>query len=263
MGVAVSEHTAIGSNMKRLWVAANVEKICLKCPNFRITVSSNYSKNWGKIYFKIFPLKIEYYIWLFSWHLLEISDYTVVGKNIFKTQEKFPQNPLLWKFPHSSFKFLNICQFPQNFGIHTNFLEIFESLFPQITPDVRKNFTPYFHGIVRPKICLQFAFKNFKYILPQIIFLCSTPSPPLRCSSPSPIIPSATMIIQVHVSGEQGDWLEAKMGSFEIQPAAKNDIISLANYSSNIAIYTRVARCADLSAHVRILIFVWNCGDFQ
>ncbi len=69
----------------------------------------------------------------------------------------------------------------------------------------RKNFTPYFYRIMRPKICLKFAFKSFKYILPQIISLCSTPSLPLHCSFLYPIIPFTTMIIQVHVSGEQGD----------------------------------------------------------
>ncbi len=65
---------------------------------------------------------------------------------------------------------------------------------------------------MRPKICLKFAFKNFKYIVTQIISLCSILSPPLHCSSPSPIIPSATMTIQARVSEEQGKirWARSK-----------------------------------------------------
>ncbi len=80
----MSVDTAIGSNVKRLWVAVSVKKICLKCQNFQISISPNYSKNLGKISSKISSLKIDSYIWLFSWHLLEISDYTVVPKNISK-----------------------------------------------------------------------------------------------------------------------------------------------------------------------------------
>ncbi len=52
-GGSVSVHTAIGSNVKRLGVTASVKKICLKCQNIRITTSSNYSKNLGKISSKI------------------------------------------------------------------------------------------------------------------------------------------------------------------------------------------------------------------
>ncbi len=99
---------------------------------------------------------------------------------------------------------LNICQFPQNFVIHTNFLETFESLFPQIIPNVRKNFTPYFHRIVRPKFACSLLLKFLNtYLLPQIISLCSTTSPPLDCGSLTPVIPSAAMIIRVRLSGEQ------------------------------------------------------------
>ncbi len=83
-GRAVSVHTAIGSNVKRLWVAASVKKICSNCLNFRITIFSNYSKNLKKISSKIFSLKIDRYMWLFSWNLLEIANYTFVPKNIFK-----------------------------------------------------------------------------------------------------------------------------------------------------------------------------------
>ncbi len=83
-GGAVSVHTTIGFYVKRLWIAASVKKICLKCQHFRITISSNYSKNLGKISFKIFSLKSDHYIWLFFWHLLEISDYAIVPKNISK-----------------------------------------------------------------------------------------------------------------------------------------------------------------------------------
>ncbi len=36
-----------------------------------------------------------------------------------------------------------MCQFPQNFGTLTNFLETFESLLPQIIPNVRKIFPKY------------------------------------------------------------------------------------------------------------------------
>ncbi len=35
------------------------KKMCLKCQHFRITISLNYSKNLGKISFKIFSLKID------------------------------------------------------------------------------------------------------------------------------------------------------------------------------------------------------------
>ncbi len=72
------------SNGKRLWVAGSVKKNCLKCQNFRIIISSNYSKNLGKISSNIFSLKTDCYVWLLSWYLLEISDYTVVHKNISK-----------------------------------------------------------------------------------------------------------------------------------------------------------------------------------
>ncbi len=58
-GGAVSVHTAICSNVKRLWVVASVKKICLKYLSFQITISSNYSKNLGKISSKIFSLKID------------------------------------------------------------------------------------------------------------------------------------------------------------------------------------------------------------
>ncbi len=81
--VGLSVHTALGSNVKRLWVAASVQKICLKCQNFLITISSNYSKNLGKISSKTFSQN-WLSLWLFSWHLLEISDYPVVSKNISK-----------------------------------------------------------------------------------------------------------------------------------------------------------------------------------
>ncbi len=64
LGGAVSVHTAIGSNVKRQWVAACVKKICLKCQHFRFTISSNYSKNWGEISSKIFSLKIDYYLYM-------------------------------------------------------------------------------------------------------------------------------------------------------------------------------------------------------
>ncbi len=37
----VSVHTALSSNLKCLWVVASVKKICLKCQNFQITMSSN------------------------------------------------------------------------------------------------------------------------------------------------------------------------------------------------------------------------------
>ncbi len=58
---AVSVHTATASNVKRLWVAVSVKKICLKCQHFRIVIFSNYSKNLGKISSKIFSLKIDCY----------------------------------------------------------------------------------------------------------------------------------------------------------------------------------------------------------
>ncbi len=45
LGGAVSVHTATGSNVKCLRVAVRIKKISLKCQNFRITISSNYSKN--------------------------------------------------------------------------------------------------------------------------------------------------------------------------------------------------------------------------
>ncbi len=48
-GGAASVHTAVGSNVKRPWVAASVKKNCLKCQNFRITIPSNYCKNLRKI----------------------------------------------------------------------------------------------------------------------------------------------------------------------------------------------------------------------
>ncbi len=61
-GGAVSVHKAIGSNLKRLRVAVSVKKICLQCQNFRITLSTNYSKNLGKNSSKIFSLKIDRFV---------------------------------------------------------------------------------------------------------------------------------------------------------------------------------------------------------
>ncbi len=76
---------------------------------------------------------------------------------------KFLITQLLLKIlPKYRKNFLKIACFksfltvPRNFGIRTNFLETFESLFPQI---IRKNFTPYFHRTVRPKICLKLLLK--------------------------------------------------------------------------------------------------------
>ncbi len=92
-GGAVSVHTVIFFNVKRLRVAASFKKIYSKYQNFRITISSNYSKNLRKIFSKIFFPKIDRYI-SFFWHLLEISDYTAVPRNISKIWEKFPQNRL-------------------------------------------------------------------------------------------------------------------------------------------------------------------------
>ncbi len=57
------------------------------------------------------------YEWLFSWHLLEISDYTVVPKNISKIIGKISSKSPV---PHGSFKF------PQNFRKYNNFLRILE-----------------------------------------------------------------------------------------------------------------------------------------
>ncbi len=61
----VAVHMTIGSNVKRLWVAVSVKKIWLKCQNFRITISSNYSKNLGKISFKIFAQNWLLYMIIF------------------------------------------------------------------------------------------------------------------------------------------------------------------------------------------------------
>ncbi len=83
----MSVHTAIGSNVKRLWVCY---KNLLKMSKLRITVLKLF-QNLEKISSKIF-FKTDRYIWLFSCHLLEISDYTVVPKNISKICEKFLQN---------------------------------------------------------------------------------------------------------------------------------------------------------------------------
>ncbi len=114
----------------------------------------------------------------------------------FKSFLKVPLNILrISEHMSISSEFRNTYKFPPNFLIP----------FFSIIPNVRKNFTSYFHRIVRPKIRLKFALKNFKYIFPRIISLCSIPSPPLHCSSSSPIIPSAMMVIHVHVSGEQGE----------------------------------------------------------
>ncbi len=107
-------------------------------------------------------------------------------------------------FPKYRKNFLKIAYYKSFLTVPLNFLRISEKMtissefrntykfcqyfqipFPQINPNVRKNFTPYFHRIVRPKICLKSTFKNFKYILPQIISRCS-PSPPSCCSSPTP-----------------------------------------------------------------------------
>ncbi len=87
---------------------------------------------------------------------------------------------------------------------------------------------------MRPEICLKSAFQNFKYVLPQIISPCSTPSPPLHCSSPSPIIPPATMVIHVRVSEEQGDM---KI-QWPFRNTTRNN--SLTRYRSNMAIYANI-----------------------
>ncbi len=83
---------------------------------------------------------------------------------------------------------MNICQFSQNFEIHTNFLKIFESNYSQCW----EKFDTIFYRIVHPKIYLKFAFKNFEYILPQIISLGSVPSTSLNCSSTSSVTTSTT-----------------------------------------------------------------------
>ncbi len=61
-GEVVSVYTAIGFNVKRLWASVSVKKFYLKCQNFRITVSSNYSKNLGKILpkFSLSKLTVTY-----------------------------------------------------------------------------------------------------------------------------------------------------------------------------------------------------------
>ncbi len=107
------------------------------------------------------------------------------------------------RMPISS-EFWNAYKFPQLFRIP------FSSNYSQC----QEKFYPIFLRNVCPKICLQFAFKNFKHILPQIVSLCSTTPSPLCCSFLAPVIPSATIIIQVRVSGEQGDqkirWTRSK-----------------------------------------------------
>ncbi len=111
-------------------------------------------------------------------------------------------------------EFWNTYKFPRNFRIP----------FPQIIPNVRKNFTPYFYGIVHPKICLKFAFKNLKYIFPQIISLCSTPSPQLCCSFLSPS--SHLQDGNSSVCEWRTRLIEDKVASFAIQPTT-NEITSL------------------------------------
>ncbi len=127
-----------------------------------------------------------------------------------------------------SSEFQNTHKFPQNF----------RSLFPQIIPNVRKNCTPYFHRIVRPKICLKFALKNFKYTILQIISLSSTPSPTITLQFFLPYHPICHNDKSTACEGRTR-WLEANMDSFQIQHAT-NDITCLTRYSSNIAIYANV-----------------------
>ncbi len=86
------------------------EKNFLKCQNFRIAISSNYSKNLGKISSKTFSLKIGCCIWLVFWHLLETSDSIVVPKI----------------FPKYRKHFLKIACFKSFLTVPLNFLRIFE-----------------------------------------------------------------------------------------------------------------------------------------
>ncbi len=147
---------------------ASVNKFGLKCQNFRITISFNYSKNFGEISSKIFSkltVTCDYfpdvYLKLPITHLF-LKLFPKYRKNVleiscFKNFLTFPLN------------FLRISesyQFFQNFGRHTNFLKIFESLFPQIVPILGK-FWPYifpkFVGSLPLKISNIYFLKLFLY----------------------------------------------------------------------------------------------------
>ncbi len=144
---AVLVHTTTGSNVKRLWVAASVKKICLKCQNFQITISSNCSKIWGKISSKIFSqnwLLPSMTIFLtFTWN------FTQLFLKIFpKYRKNFLQNRLFYKFPHGSFKF------SQNFRTCVNFLRILEYI--QISSKLSN---PYYFS--KFSVIILETFRNF------------------------------------------------------------------------------------------------------
>ncbi len=155
--------TTICSNVKRLCqrVVASVKKICLKkCQNFRITLSSNYSKNLGNISSKIFsklPVIHDYFLDIY----LKFPITQLFLKLFSKYRKNFLKVACFEMFLSFSLNYLRISEhmsISSEFWRHTNFLKICKSFFPQIILKVRKNLTPYFHGIVCSKICLKSAF---------------------------------------------------------------------------------------------------------
>ncbi len=123
-GEAVLMHTATGSNVKRLRIAASVKKICLKCQNFRITIFSNFSKNWLLYMVWLFP---DIYLKFLSTQLF-LKIFPKYKKNFLKIAcfKSFLTIPLnfLRIFEHMSIysEFRNTYKFPRNFQISITFL---------------------------------------------------------------------------------------------------------------------------------------------
>ncbi len=153
LGGAVLVHMAVGSNVKHLchWVVASIKKICL-CQNFWITISSNYSKNLGRMSSKIFSKLIV--IRLFSWHLLEITITQLFLKLFPKYRKNFLEiacSKIFLTLPLSFLRIYKHMPISSEFWNSYKFTQIFESLFPQIIPNVRKNLTHIFTELSVPR----------------------------------------------------------------------------------------------------------------
>ncbi len=108
--------------------AVRVKKIYLKCQNFRITISSNYSKNLGKISSKIFSELTVIYDYFLDIYLeflitqLFLKIFTKFRKNFLKTCLKsfltVPLNFLrISEHMSISSEFRNTYKFPRNLRI--------------------------------------------------------------------------------------------------------------------------------------------------
>ncbi len=102
---------------------------------------------------------------------------------------------------------LNFLRISEHISIFSEYIQISSKLsnpfFLKLFPMLGKILSHIFTELCVPK----FAWSSLLKILntSSNYFPMQQPFLPLCCSFPCPIIPSATMIIQVRVSGEQGD----------------------------------------------------------